>query len=164
MLSAEACLTAAAPDRASCQRPWVSRIACPHIFGRENLLTAVVGLSRIGQISMTARDLDRAVFFYRDTLGLPFLFRAPPQLAFFNCDGVRLLLDVPGDKEFDHPGSILYFTVDDIRQMHQLLVSRGVKFRKEPHLIARLPDREVWMAFFDDTEGNTLALMSELRT
>jgi methylmalonyl-CoA/ethylmalonyl-CoA epimerase len=120
-----------------------------------------VTLSRIGQISMTARDLDRAIVFYRDTLGLPFLFRAPPRLAFFDCDGVRLLLDVPEDKEFDHPGSILYFAVDDIRQAHQALMSRGVTFRKEPHLIARLPDREVWMAFFEDTEGNTLALMSE---
>lgn len=75
---------------------------------------AVVGLSQIGQVSMRARDLDRAVTFYRDTLGLPFLFKAPPQLAFFDCAGVRLLLDVPEDKEFDHPGSILYFTVDDI--------------------------------------------------
>jgi methylmalonyl-CoA/ethylmalonyl-CoA epimerase len=96
-------------------------------------------------------------------LGLPFLFKAPPQLAFFDCAGVRLLLDVPEDKEFDHPGSILYFTVDDIQQMHQALVARGLRFRKDPHLIARLADREVWMAFFDDTEGNTLALMSEPR-
>jgi len=120
-----------------------------------------VGLSRIGQVSMTARDLDRAVRFYRDVLGLPFLFTAPPQLAFFDCAGVRLLLDVPEDKEFDHPGSILYFLVEDISQAHQLLMSRGVAFRKDPHLIARLPDREVWMAFFDDTEGNMLALMSE---
>jgi methylmalonyl-CoA/ethylmalonyl-CoA epimerase len=119
------------------------------------------GLSRIGQIAMNARDFDRAVRFYRDTLGLRFLFTAPPHLAFFDCDGVRLLIDLPEDKEFDHPGSILYFAVDDIRAMHQTLVSRGVVFRKEPHLIARLADREVWMAFFDDTEGNTLALMSE---
>ena len=126
-------------------------------------MNTVTGLSRIGQISMIARDLERAITFYRDALGLPFLFKAPPQLAFFDCAGVRLLVDVPQDKEFDHPGSILYFAVDDIRAMHQLLVSRGVTFRDEPHVIARLPDREVWMAFFDDTEGNTLALMSEPR-
>ena len=124
-------------------------------------MNTVAGLSRIGQISMIARDLERAITFYRDALGLPFLFKAPPQLAFFDCAGVRLLVDVPQDKEFDHPGSILYFAVDDIRAMHRLLVSRGVTFRDEPHVIARLPDREVWMAFFDDTEGNTLALMSE---
>ena len=126
-------------------------------------MAAALRLSRIGQIAMNAHDLDRAVRFYRDMLGLTFLFTAPPKLAFFDCDGVRLLLDVPQDKEFDHPGSILYFAVDDIRQMHQLLLSRGVVFRKEPHLIAKLPDREVWMAFFDDTEGNTLALMAEPR-
>lgn len=124
---------------------------------------AALGLSKIGQISMNARDFDRAVHFYRDTLGLPFLFTAPPHLAFFDCDGVRLLLDLPEDKEFDHPGSILYFTVDEIGAIHKTLVARGVVFRKAPHLIARLPDREVWMAFFDDTEGNTLALMSEPR-
>ena len=121
------------------------------------------GLSRIGQISMNARDFDRAVTFYRDTLGLRFLFTAPPHLALFDCDGVRLLLDMPEDKEFDHPGSILYFAVDDINAMYQALMSRGVTFRKGPHLIARLPDREVWMAFFNDTEGNTLALMAEPR-
>jgi methylmalonyl-CoA/ethylmalonyl-CoA epimerase len=127
------------------------------------MMTPITGLSRIGQISMTARDLDRAVRFYRDALGLPFLFTAPPKLAFFDCAGVRLLLDVPQDAEFAHPGSILYFAVDDIRQAHQLLMSRGVVFRQEPHLLAKLPDREVWMAFFDDTEGNTLALMAEPR-
>jgi predicted enzyme related to lactoylglutathione lyase len=126
-------------------------------------MTTITGLAQIGQVSMTAKDLDRAVRFYRDTLGLPFLFTAPPKLAFFDCAGVRLLLDVPEDKEFDHPGSILYFAVDDIQAMYQLLNARGVAFRKAPHLIARLPDREVWMAFFDDTEGNTLALMAEPR-
>lgn len=125
---------------------------------------AQAGLSRIGQVSVNARDFDRAVRFYRDTLGVPFLFTAPLHLAFFDCSGVRLLVDLPEDREFDHPGSILYFTVDDIRQMHQLLESRGVVFRQPPHLIARLPDREVWMAFFDDSEGNVLALMSEPRT
>ncbi len=122
-----------------------------------------LGLGRIGQIAMNAKNLDRAIAFYRDALGIPFLFRAPPQLAFFDCDGTRLLLDAPEDKEFDHPGSILYFSVDDINAMYRTLQSRGVQFRKEPHLIAKLPDREVWMAFFDDTEGNTLALMAEPR-
>jgi methylmalonyl-CoA/ethylmalonyl-CoA epimerase len=121
------------------------------------------GLSRIGQISMNARDIERAVTFYRDVLGLRFLFRAPPALAFFDCDGQRLLLDKPEDKEFDHPGSVLYFSVADISATHKLLASRGVTFRREPHLVAKLPDREVWMAFFSDTEGNTLALMSEPR-
>ncbi len=122
---------------------------------------STLGLSRIGQVSMTARDLDRAVAFYRDTLEIPFLFQAPPGLAFFDCGGVRLLLDVPVETEFAHPGSILYFTVDDIHATYHLLTSRGVTFREAPHVIAKLPDRDVWMAFFPDTEGNTLALMCE---
>ena len=119
-----------------------------------------IGLSRIHQISMRVHDVDRAVRFYRDTLGLPFLFAAPPRLAFFDCNGVRLMLSTP-EPGFDHPGSVLYFAADDIGQMHETLRSRGVAFRTEPHRIATLADREVWLADFEDTEGNTLALMSE---
>lgn len=120
------------------------------------------GLSRIHQISMRAHDVDRAVRFYRDALGLTFLFAAPPGLAFFDCDGVRLMLSSP-EPGFDHPGSVLYFAVEDIRQMHDTLASRGVAFRTAPHKIATLPDREVWLADFEDSEGNVLALMSEPR-
>jgi predicted enzyme related to lactoylglutathione lyase len=120
------------------------------------------GLSRIQQISMRAHDVDRAVSFYRDTLGLPFLFAAPPRLAFFDCHGVRLMLSTP-EPGFDHPGSVVYFAVDDIRAMYERLKSRGVTFRTEPHKIATLADREVWLADFADTEGNTLALMAEPR-
>ena len=119
-----------------------------------------IGLSRIHQISMRALDVDRAVRFYRDGLGLPFLFAAPPRLAFFDCAGVRLMLSTP-DPGFDHPGSILYFAVDDIQSAHQTLRSRGVTFRTDPHKVATLADREVWLADFEDTEGNVLALMSE---
>ncbi len=124
-------------------------------------MTGDLALSRIAQIAMNVYDLDRAVRFYRDVLGLKFLFSAPPQLAFFDCAGVRLLLDVSKEKEFQHPGSILYFAAEEIDAMHRALVARGVVFRRDPHLVAKLPDREVWMAFFSDTEGNTLALMSE---
>ena len=120
------------------------------------------GLSRIHQISMTVHDLDRATRFYRDLLGLPFLFAAPPRLAFFDCSGVRLMLSTP-EPQFDHPGSVLYFAVDDIRGVHASLRARGVEFGSEPHKIATLADREVWLAEFRDTEGNTLALMSEPR-
>ena len=120
------------------------------------------GLSRIHQISMRAQDIDRAVRFYRDALGLPFLFAAPPRLAFFDCGGVRLMLSTP-EPGFDHPGSILYFAVDDIGKAHELLASRGVTFGTAPHKIATLADREVWLADFSDSEGNTLALMSEPR-
>ena len=118
---------------------------------------------RIAQISMNARDLPRAIAFYRDALGLRFLFEAPPKMAFFDCGGIRLMLGVPEEKEFDHPGSVLYFKVDDIRATHATFQERGVTFRTEPHLVARMPDHELWMAFFQDSEGNTLALMSEVR-
>jgi methylmalonyl-CoA/ethylmalonyl-CoA epimerase len=119
-------------------------------------------LSAIGQIAMRARDIPRATAFYRDTLGLPHLFTLG-NLAFFDCGGVRLLLDIPEDKEFDHPGSVLYFKVPDIRGAHAALAARGVSFIREPHLIARMPDHELWMAFFRDSEDNVLALMSEVR-
>jgi predicted enzyme related to lactoylglutathione lyase len=125
-------------------------------------MVAADGLSRIHQISMRAHDIDRAVRFYRDALGLPFLFAAPPSLAFFDCDGVRLMLSAP-EPGFNHPGSILYFAVEDIRQTHETLTSRGVAFRSQPHKIATLADREVWLADFEDSEGNVLALMSEPR-
>jgi predicted enzyme related to lactoylglutathione lyase len=123
-------------------------------------MTLATGLSRIHQISMRTHDVDRAVGFYRDTLGLKFLFAAPPRLAFFDCNGVRLMLSTP-EPGFDHPGSVLYFGVEDIRATYAALKERGVRFRTEPHKIATLADREVWLADFEDTEGNTLALMSE---
>lgn len=119
--------------------------------------------SRLGQIAIVVQDLDRAVAFYRDTLGLRLLFQAPPKLAFFDCGGVRLMLDVPEEEEFKHPASILYYKVDDIQGTWATLRGRGVEFRDEPHRVARMPDHELWMTFFRDTEGNTLALMSEVR-
>lgn len=111
---------------------------------------------------MNARDIDRATTFYRDTLGLPYLFSAA-SMVFFRCGDVRLMLGVASAPDFDHPGSILYFRVPDITAAHADLAARGVPFRTAPHLVARMPDHELWMAFFDDTEGNTLALMAEVR-
>jgi methylmalonyl-CoA/ethylmalonyl-CoA epimerase len=122
----------------------------------------MAGLSTIGQLAIPVSNLDRAVAFYRDALGLRFLFQAPPGLAFFDAGGVRLLLDRP-EAGFEGHSSVIYFKVDDITAMHQTLVARGVEFREPPHLIARMPDHELWMAFFRDSEGNTHALMSELR-
>jgi methylmalonyl-CoA/ethylmalonyl-CoA epimerase len=125
-------------------------------------MLVVPALQRIHQISIRAHDTARAVTFYRDTLGLKLLFEAPPGLAFFDCGGVRLMLSPP-EPEFDHQGSVLYFAVDDITAAHRALVAAGATFRTEPHLVARLPDREVWLADFLDSEGNVLALMSEPR-
>lgn len=122
--------------------------------------TAAPGLSRIGQIAVNAYDTNRAIAFYRDTLDMTFLFQAG-NLGFFDCGGVRLMLSPPESKEFDHPASVLYYTVADIQAAHQSLVSRGVAFIGEPHVIHRTPQYDLWMAFFKDSEGNTLALMSE---
>ena len=118
-------------------------------------------LSRIGQIAVNARDVDRATAFYRDILGLHHLFRAG-QLSFFDCGGVRLMLDKAEKPEFDHPSSILYFQVGDIRAAHIRLKDAGAKFEDEPHVIAQMPKCELWMTFFRDSENNLLALMSEV--
>ena len=120
-------------------------------------------LGRIAQVALTVSDLDRAVEFYEHKLGLPLLFRAPPGLAFFNASGTRLMLSVPEAEFRPGGGSVLYFLVDDIRAEHAAMAARGVAFRDEPHLIAKMPDHELWMTFLKDTEGNTLALMSEVR-
>lgn len=117
-------------------------------------------LSRIGQIAINAHDVDRATAFYRDVLGLRHLFRAG-QLSFFDCGGVRLMLDKPENPEFDHPSSIIYFQVSDIQAAFNRLKSDGAKFDDQPHVIARMPGHDLWMTFFRDTEGNVLALMSE---
>ena len=123
--------------------------------------TTGLGISRIGQIAINVHDLNRATAFYRDTLGLRLLFTAG-KLAFFDCGGVRLMLDTPEKPEFDHPSSILYFAVTDIKATHQQMVAQGVRFEDEPHVIARMPDHDLWMTFFRDSEQNLLALMSEV--
>lgn len=120
-------------------------------------------LTRLAQISVNARDLARAVAFWRDVLGLRFLFEVHGRMAFFDAGGTRILLARPEKPEFDHPSSILYFSVANIAAAHARLVQRGVKFRHDPALVARMPDHELWMAFFDDSEGNPLCLMSEVR-
>lgn len=118
-------------------------------------------LVRIGQVAINAHDVDRATAFYRDVLGLRHLFRAGT-LSFFDCGGVRLMLDKPEKAEFDHPSSIIYFQVGDIQATHRRIKDAGVKFEDEPHVIARMPNHDLWMTFFRDTEGNLLALMSEV--
>jgi methylmalonyl-CoA/ethylmalonyl-CoA epimerase len=123
---------------------------------------SLAGLSQIGQINVRVHDLPRAMAFYRDDLGIPFLFDVP-NMAFFDCAGVRLLLALPEGEGSDHPSSILYFKVDDIHGATEALRARSVKITSEPHLIARMPDHDLWMSFFLDSEGNTLALMSEVR-
>ncbi|MDE3128607.1 MAG: VOC family protein, partial [Gemmatimonadota bacterium] len=103
-----------------------------------------------------------ATAFYRDALGMKFLFAAPPSLAFFDAGGTRLMLDGAAEPEFDRPGSILYFDVPDVRQAHATLKGRGVSFVDEPHVVAPMPNGDLWMTFFRDPDGNTMALMSVL--
>jgi catechol 2,3-dioxygenase-like lactoylglutathione lyase family enzyme len=118
---------------------------------------------QIGQIAINAHDIERATAFYRDVLGMKPLFQVPPKMSFFDCGGVRLMLSLPEGEQYDHPGSILYYKVDDIRGTYEAMKGRGAEFEGEPHLVAKMPDHELWMAFLKDTEGNTLALMSEVR-
>jgi methylmalonyl-CoA/ethylmalonyl-CoA epimerase len=124
-------------------------------------MPATIGLSEIGQVTNVVKDLDRAVKFYRDALGIPFLFQAPPSLAFFQCGAIRLMLSPPENPEQDHPGSVLYFSVKDIEGVHRTLVSRGVKFEAEPHRVHQAPEYELWMAFFQDPDRNPMALMEQ---
>ncbi|MCA9851584.1 MAG: VOC family protein [Dehalococcoidia bacterium] len=118
-------------------------------------------LGPLMQINMPVKEIDSAVAFYRDTLGLPFLFQAGT-LAFFDCGGVRLLVDIAEGEEFSHPGSILYFTVEDIHAAYEELKGRGVQFVSEPHVINKTPTSELWMAFFSDGQWNTHAIAAEV--
>jgi catechol 2,3-dioxygenase-like lactoylglutathione lyase family enzyme len=122
----------------------------------------MVALNQIGQIAVNVRDLPRAVNFYRDVLGMRHLFDAGPKLSFFDCGGVRLMLGPAEQPEFDHPGSILYYRVADLEAAYRELQAKGVRFQDAPHLIAKMPSYELWMAFARDTEDNLFALMAEI--
>jgi catechol 2,3-dioxygenase-like lactoylglutathione lyase family enzyme len=121
-----------------------------------------IAITQIGQIAINVHDTQRAIEFYRDTLGLKLLFTAG-HLAFFDCGGVRLMLTPPERPEFDHPASILYFKVADIQTAHARLVEHKVKTESEPHVVAKMPDHDLWLAEFRDSEGNIMSFMSEVR-
>jgi methylmalonyl-CoA/ethylmalonyl-CoA epimerase len=119
-------------------------------------------ISQIGQIAIPVQELDRAVTFYRDVLGLTLLFQVP-NIAFFQCGNVRLMLSVPEGPGAPIKASVLYYRVDDLNSAYQNLKQWGVKLVDEPHLIAKMSDHDLWMTFFEDSEGNMSALMSEVR-
>ena len=121
---------------------------------------AVPAIQSLGQVSVIVKDVERAKIFYRDTLGLPFLFEFPG-MAFFDCGGVRLYLAPAVKPEFDHT-SILYYRVSDIQAAAANLETRGVAFLQKPVMAHQDARHELWIAFFNDSEGNTLALMSEV--
>ena len=119
------------------------------------------GLDAIGQIHISVKDVPAAVTFYRDVLGMKFLFEVPGQpMAFFDCGGVRLYLGRPEREEF-RSNPILYYRVPDIEQAHEVLSERGVQFEWPPHIVHRADTHELWMAAFRDPEGNYLTLMTE---
>lgn len=120
-----------------------------------------IGISGIGQIGIVVHDVPKATAFYRDVLGMPFLFDAP-SLAFFQCGEVRLMLTLPSAPELDHPASPIYYRVDDIHGAHAMLRERGVEFERAPQAAHRTQHHELWLAFFRDPDGNLLALMSEV--
>lgn len=119
-------------------------------------------ISQIGQIFVNVQDLERAIAFYRDTLGMTFLFQAPPNMAFFDCGGIRLMLGVADRPELNHHASIIYYKVADIQATHETLKANGVKFIVAPHLVAKMPAYDLWLADFYDSEDNVLALMCEV--
>ena len=120
-----------------------------------------ISLSEIGQISVNVHDFDRAVAFYKDTLGIKHLFTVAGRMTFFNCSGIRLMLAIPERPDLDHPSSILYFKVQDIEAAYEALVSRKVRFETKPMLVAPMATHDLWLAEFRDSENNVLALMCE---
>ena len=131
----------------------------------QSIISAIIApmpVSHLGQVAVTVLDVKAATEFYRDKVGLRFLFDAPPNLAFFDVGGVRLMFSPP-ESSARTCNSVLYFTVEDIRAEYDRMLRIGVSFEGEPHRIAKLPDREIWMAFFRDPEQNLMALISEPR-
>ena len=128
-----------------------------------SIMSTTPAIGRLGQISHAVSDLERAITFLRDAVGLKLLFQAPPQLAFFAMGDVRLMITQPEGTSNAGANSTLYFKVDDIAATRAAMEARGVTFEDEPHLIAKLPDHELWMTFFRDPDGSLLALMEERR-
>jgi methylmalonyl-CoA/ethylmalonyl-CoA epimerase len=125
-------------------------------MGKMNLADA-----NVTQLLIPIDDFEQGTAFYRDVLGLPFLFAAPPQMAFFQCGAVRLLVGVTPAGQKVQRGSQIYFGVKEIQSVYSFLSTRGVQFKAPPHVVSRSAASEVWLAEFVDPDGNQLALMSE---
>lgn len=119
-------------------------------------------IQKVGQIGVPVKDLNRALDFYKEKLGLSLLFNTD-SMAFFECNGLRLMLSLPEKEEFAHSSSVIYFQVTNIKETYERLVDKDVIFIDEPHVVAKLGQTETWMVFFKDTEDNTHALMSEVQ-
>jgi methylmalonyl-CoA/ethylmalonyl-CoA epimerase len=123
-----------------------------------------VSLSKIKQIALPVRDITEAARFYRDTLGMRHLFDAPPALSFFDCGGVQLMLAGPDaqGKDGEEQHAVLFYDVSDIKSVHGKIKSSGAKSLEEPHVIARMNGREIWISSFSDGQGNVVSLMSDV--
>ncbi|MHA7138659.1 VOC family protein [Rossellomorea arthrocnemi] len=119
-------------------------------------------IKNVGQIGIPVKDINRALDFYEDKLGLSLLFNTD-SMAFFECDGLRLMLTLPEKEEFAHSSSVIYFQVINIKDTYERLVGKEVTFIDEPHVVTKMGQTEMWMVFFKDTEDNTHALMSEVQ-
>jgi methylmalonyl-CoA/ethylmalonyl-CoA epimerase len=118
-------------------------------------------IQKIGQIGVPVKDLNRALDFYKEKLGLSLLFNTN-SMAFFECNGLRLMLTLPEKEEFALSSSVIYFEVNNIKDTYELLLGKEVTFIDEPHVVAKMGQTETWMVFFQDTEDNTHALLSEV--
>ncbi|MFD3447181.1 VOC family protein [Microbacteriaceae bacterium 4G12] len=119
-------------------------------------------IQKVGQIGVPVKDLDRAINFYKEKLGLSLLFNTD-SMAFFECNGLRLFLSLPEKEEFAQSSSVIYFQVEKIKETYEDLLSKEIVFIDEPHIVAKMGQTETWMTFYKDTEGNTHALMSEVQ-
>jgi len=124
-------------------------------------MSSELQIKGIGQISIRVHDMETATRFYQETLGLTLLFRVP-NMTFFDCNGIRILLGTAEDPKFDHPSSVFYFNVDNIDSAYETLVNRNVQFFGKPHKVAEMGQTATWMAFFHDPDQNVHALMSEV--
>lgn len=118
-------------------------------------------IQRVGQIGIPVKEINRAIDFYQKQLDLPLLFNTD-SMAFFDLNGLRLMLTLPENEQFDHPSSVLYFQVDDIKEAYEEMLDKGVIFTGEPHVVTKMGQTETWMVFFRDSEENVHALMSEV--
>ncbi|WP_456272927.1 VOC family protein [Bacillus sp. AK031] len=117
-------------------------------------------IQKVGQIGIPVKDIERARQFYQEQLGLSLLFHTD-SMAFFECNGMRLMLTLPEKEEFAAASSVIYFEAGDIKAAYEDLYQKGISFIDEPHVVAKMGAVETWMAFFKDSEDNIHALMSE---
>lgn len=122
-----------------------------------------ISVTTLGQVAVTVSDGAKALAFYRDILGLEFLFSPGDTLAFVRAGDVRIMLSTPQGAGTPGANTILYFNVSGIEQAHAAFVSRGATSERAPQLVATMPDHALWIGFLRDPDGNRVGLMEERR-